>query len=150
MTGQITDMQRNKNNVSGKSAGLIIMLLAIAIAAVINPASKACAEGLSPSGFIRPSGGLAVMKPSEPMQSLSSAGAEDLNRKMENYNEAETDLLKNSASSFYYYNMINPVAKQIYDVIYQVARDPVNEGNIGLMMTDIDPEAAADDNCKIE
>ena len=89
----------------------------------------------------KPSGDMAVRAPEKPMVLLSSAEAEDLNEKMSSYSPKEDSLLKNNARTFYYYNNLEPIPKEIYDILLNVLRDPVSEGNIGLMITDMDPQS---------
>ncbi len=86
-----------------------------------------------------PSGSRAVMKPSKPMELLSQAEAADLEERMADYTAPQESLLINRAEHFYYYENLDPLTKELYDVLYQVAQDPVSEGNIGFMMTDMDP-----------
>ena len=88
-----------------------------------------------------PTGDMAIREPAKPLELLSSQEAEDLTQKMETYVPDAETMLKNSAATFYYYENLDPVAKEIYDVMYDVAKDPVSEGNVGLMMTDIDPKS---------
>ena len=90
--------------------------------------------------FHMPTGDMAVRVPSRPMEMLSAQDAQTLDEQMASYQPQEESLLKNKAEHFYYYERLDPVSKQIYDVMLQVARDPVSEGNIGLVMTDIDPQ----------
>lgn len=91
-------------------------------------------------GVQMPSGDLAEYKPSKPMELLSGQDAAKLDEIMQAYNAAGSTLLKNASQTYYYYENLDPVAKEIYDVMLGVAQDPVSEGNIGLMMTDIDPQ----------
>ena len=90
--------------------------------------------------LVMPTGDMAPRTPSRPLEMLSASQAEELNEQMANYAPQETSLLINRANSFYYYERLDPTAKELYDVMYQVAKDPVNEGNIGLMMTGLDPK----------
>ena len=92
-------------------------------------------------GFSMPTGDMAVRTPSKPMEMLSSADAANLNEQMAEYTPQTSTLLVNNASTFYYYDNLDPIAKEIYDVMYGVAKDPVSQGNIGLMMTDMDPQS---------
>ncbi len=89
----------------------------------------------------RPTGDMAVREPSDPMEMLSGEDVEELNQQMQNYTQKYSDLLINHAVNYYYYNNLDPIAKEIYDVMYGVCKDPVSEGNIGLMMTDMDPQS---------
>ena len=117
----------------------IIGLLCILWLAV--PGYVKAEEVKSLQNFVMPTGDMAVRKPSRPMELLSSADADNLNAKMSEYEPQQTELLVNRAGTFYYYSNLDPIAKEIYDVMYQVARDPGTQGNIGLMMTDMDPQS---------
>ena len=88
-----------------------------------------------------PTGDLAEYTLSKPMELLSGQDAAKLDEIMSTYNGFGSSLLKNTSKSYYYYENLDPVAKEIYDVMLGVAQDPVSEGNIGLMMTDIDPQS---------
>ena len=88
-----------------------------------------------------PSGGLAEYRSSKPLELLSGQEAAELDEAMQSYNSDGNTLLINAAQSYSYYENIDPIAKEIYDVMLAVAQDPVSEGNIGLMMTDMDPES---------
>lgn len=98
-------------------------------------------ETVSQDINIMPSGDMAEYRPSKPMEFLSGQDAEELDEIMKNYDPDGDSLLLNKAKSYYYYEKLDSVAKEIYDVMYGVAQDPVNEGNIGFMMTDIDPQS---------
>ena len=98
------------------------------------------AETLDPDILNQPVGGLAIRTPPRPMELLSSADARALDEQMSSYRREDDSLLKNKASRYYYYERLDPTAMQIYDVMYEVCRDPVSTGNIGLVMTDQDPE----------
>lgn len=119
----------------------IRVLSGILTAALLMGAVPAGAQELLPSGggLNLPTGDMAVHKPSQPMELLSSADAQELNDQMAGYTPQAETLLVNNAVSYYYYERLEPIAKEIYDVMYGVAKDPVSEGNIGLMMTDMDP-----------
>lgn len=85
-------------------------------------------------------GDMAVMKSADPMLYLSASDAELLNEQMAGYaGSEEPTLLINNAKTFYYYEQLDPIEKEIYDVAFEVAKDPVSEGNIGFMMTDMKP-----------
>ena len=89
----------------------------------------------------QPTGDLARIPLSQPMERLSSQDVEEINMRMAEYDPGEGKLLHNNASHYFYYENLDPVAKEIYDVLYGVCEDPVSEGNIGIMMTDMDPES---------
>lgn len=119
-----------------------LLLGALAAAFLLSSTAAAAAEALPSGGagsVALPTGDLAVHQPSQPMELLSSADAQELNEQMAGYTPQQETLLVNRAQSYYYYERLGPIAKEIYDVMYGVAKDPVNEGNIGLMMTDMDP-----------
>lgn len=117
-------------------------LFVTAIAVTLFTSQIVCAEGLTNNGgFSMPTGDMAIRTPSKPMEMLSRSDAETLDAQMAAYTAKSSSLLVNKASSYYYYDNLNPIAKQIYDVMYGVAMDPVSEGNIGLMMTDMDPQS---------
>ncbi len=82
-------------------------------------------------------GGIMTIRPPEVIK-LSDTQTERLEELMADYEYKEDSLLINPAEHFYYYEHISPLARQIYDVIYDIARDPV-EGNVGLLLTDLDP-----------
>lgn len=119
----------------------IRVLSGILTAALLMGAVPAGAQELLPAGggLNLPTGDMAVHKPSQPMKLLSAADAQELNDQMAGYTPQAETLLVNNAVSYYYYERLEPIAKEIYDVMYGVAKDPVSEGNIGLMMTDMDP-----------
>lgn len=115
-------------------------LLCMLTAAILGSFTSPAAQEETLSGTVTfPTGDMAVHKPSKPMELLSSADAQKLNDQMAGYTPQQETLLINNAPSYYYYEHIGPIAKEIYDVMYGVAKDPVSEGNIGLMMTDMDP-----------
>ena len=113
---------------------LLLLLPATAVAEQAAPASL-------PGKIVLPTGDMAVRTPPKPMELLSSADVSQLNEYMAGYDGREEELLVNRAESYYYYSCLDPVSREIYDVIYDVARDPVSEGNIGLIMTPIDPQS---------
>ncbi len=87
----------------------------------------------------KPVGGMAAFTPSEPMQYLSEEDTSHMDELMASYVPQEDLQPVNNAVAFYYYDHLDPLTKEIYDVVLQVAKDPENEENIGLMMTDVDP-----------
>ena len=102
-------------------------------------AGSSIADSAEMPGAVR-TGDIALMKPADPMLYLSASDAKHLNEQMAGYAGAEeTTLLINNAKTFYYYEQLDPIEREIYDVAYEVAKDPVSEGNIGFMMTDMDP-----------
>ena len=125
-------MRNKKRNVCVGLAALLLLSAAQGAGAQ---------EKMADTGFVMPTGDMAVLKPSKPMELLSGADAQQLDEQMAGYTPTDSGLLVNRASTYYYYNTIDPVAKEIYDVMYGVAKDPVSEGNIGLIMTDLDPQS---------
>lgn len=120
----------------------LCLTLALLLAILPQACQAACAEqDLSLGHITRRTGDMAYRTPSQPMEILTSSEADDLNAQMSQYEGQAESFLINKASNFYYYNNLEPVAKEIYDVMYGVARDPESEGNIGLMMTVIDPQS---------
>lgn len=123
-----------KNRIKRKfMSGILIMAFLLGSLSAVATAAEPSA------GFVLPTGDLAVHRPSQPMELLSASDVEGLNEQIAGYTPQQTTLLINNARSYYYYNKIGPIAKEIYDVMYEVAKDPVSEGNIGLVMTDMDP-----------
>ena len=112
-----------------------------AAAALLLAASPAAGqEAAETSSFVMPTGDLAIRKPSQPMSLLSGSDVQELDAQMASYQGVKESLLINNANHFYYYDNLDPVAKEIYDVMYQVAQDPGREGNIGFIMSDLDPD----------
>lgn len=121
---------------------IVRFLLVMAVmASLVLPPFAGAEQSLDMLNSLRPVGGLAVRTPSKPMEMLSGSEAQDLNEKMAGYAGQEKSLLINNARNYYYYNNLEPVAKEIYDVMYGVAQDPVNAGNVGLIMTVVDPQS---------
>ncbi len=116
------------------------VLCLLTAALMFPPAAAEAANELETGGIVMPTGDMAVRTPSQPMEMLTASEAQDLNAQMAAYTPQEDSLLVNRAENYYYYNNLDPIAKQIYDVMYGVAKDPVSPGNIGLMMTDMDPQ----------
>jgi len=115
----------------------VLLTVLLGTFSILVPAHAA--ESIMPQKINMPSGDMAPRKPSKPLEMLSSAEADSLNEKMAQYEPSGKSLLINNADSFFYYENIDPIAKEIYDVMLEMAKDPVSEGNIGLMMTDLDP-----------
>ncbi len=119
-----------------------VIAAALLLSAAALSGAEAGNEDIEVPGAVNtmPSGDLAEFRPSKPMELLTGQDAAELDEIMKTYNADGSSLLVNSAPSYYYYENLDPVAKEIYDVMLGVAQDPVSEGNIGIMMTDIDPE----------
>ena len=75
-----------------------------------------------------PSGDMAEYTPSKPMELLSGQDAAELDAIMQAYNAGGSSLNKNASGSYYYYENLDPVAKEIYDVMLGVAQDPGAKG----------------------
>ena len=116
-----------------KAAAAAVMLLFLF--------QTAAAAGTGDVPFVMPVGDMAPRVPTKPMEMLSSEDAAQINEKMASYSAEAESLLINRAEQYFYYETLEPTTKQIYDLLYQVACDPVNEGNIGLLMTDEDPSS---------
>lgn len=115
---------------------------AIVLAILLASQAFALAEQGAGSGKIHlPTGDMAVRTPSQPMEMLSTADIDNLNAQMAGYSGRQQDLLRNRAESYFYYDNLDPLSKEIYDVMFTVAQDPVSLGNIGLMMTVVDPQS---------
>ena len=91
--------------------------------------------------FILPTGDSADRIPPDKLKRITAADAEAINESMKAYVPSEETLIINNAESYYYYEQLNPTAKQIYDVMLMIAKDPAVEENYGVMMTDMDPNS---------
>ncbi len=80
-----------------------------------------------------------VQEPDTSLNKMSAAEVDSLYKAMEAYDPKEDSLIVNEAPYFYYYDHMDPLAKEIYDLFLQLARDPVSEGNVQIMMTPVDP-----------
>ena len=60
-----------------------------------------------------PSGDMAEYTPSKPMELLSGQDAAELDAIMQAYNAGGSSLNKNASGSYYYYENLDPVAKEI-------------------------------------
>ena len=69
---------------------------------------------------------------------MNETEAEELEASMGQYTPAQDSLVINNAPVFYYYEQLEPIEKEMYDIMLNIARDPVKE-NIGVMITDMDP-----------
>ena len=124
-----------------KQNKMIVCLLAGALfLETVSTVPLGAQEAAPVNSVVMPTGDMAQRRPSKPMEMLSSADAQALDRQMADYVAQEQSLLVNKAETYYYYERLDPLAKEIYDVMYGVAQDPVSEGNIGLMMTVEDPQ----------
>ena len=74
------------------------------------------------------------------LEVLDEQGVEELTSSMEKYAPAQETLVINNAPEFYYYEELEPIEQEMYDIMLMIAQDPVEE-NIGVMMTDMDPQS---------
>ncbi len=119
-----------------------IHLLSLLAALTVFAGAAAASQVVDLGDLHMPTGDMAIREPSAPMELLTGSDAQELNDMMAAYNAPQSQAeLINNAKAFYYYDNLDPVAKEIYDVMYMVAQDPVSEGNIGLIMTDMDPQS---------
>ena len=88
----------------------------------------------------RISGDLAEFVPLESLQVITSEQAAEINAQMSVYIPADGSLIHNMSTSYYYYDHLDPVAREMYDIMLGIAKDPVEE-NHGVMMTDLDPRS---------
>lgn len=86
----------------------------------------------------KPVSGMAEYNAPEKAKKLTKKEASEKEKLISSYTKKES-LLKNDAKFYYYYSILDPVSKEIYDILYDVASDPVDPGNIGLMITELDP-----------
>ena len=91
-------------------------------------------------GFNLPMGA-AERIPPEKVKRITSADAARIDMSMQQYEAKEETLIINRATTYYYYDQLGPVAKEIYDIMLMIAKDPATEGNWGVMMTDMNPES---------
>ncbi|MBQ3575651.1 MAG: hypothetical protein IJA26_08260 [Clostridia bacterium] len=91
--------------------------------------------------FQHPTGAFSQRIRPEEVKRITASDAARINASMEQYIPSEDTLVINRATSYYYYDHLDPVAKEIYDIMLMIARDPVTDQNYGVMMTDINPES---------
>lgn len=114
---------------------LVGFLAALFLAGVIYGMESPAAE----QNMVLPTGDSAERIPPEKLKKITAAAAAELNETMKGYVPSEETLIRNAAETYYYYEQLGPTAKEIYDIMLMIARDPVTEGNLGVMMTDMDP-----------
>ena len=88
---------------------------------------------------ILPTGDSAERIPPDKLKKITAAAAAEMNASMKAYVPSEDTLIHNNAQTYYYYEQLDPTAKEIYDVMLMIAKDPVTQDNLGVMMTDMDP-----------
>ncbi len=86
-----------------------------------------------------PSGDFLNKLPEVQMQVLNSAQSDLIFQAMSDYTAPETSLIVNRSDYFYYYEQLQPLEKEMYDIMLEIAKDPVSENNYGLLITDQDP-----------
>ena len=79
--------------------------------------------------------------PPDKLKKITAADAEAINASMKAYTPRGDSLVRNAADTYYYYDQLDSVAKEIYDVMLEIAKDPSTDENYGVMMTDLDPES---------
>ena len=90
-----------------------------------------------------PTGDFLQREKDNQLQLLNSDQAAVIYQAMEDYVAPESTLIKNQSDYYYYYeNLESSAQKQMYDVMYQIALDPVTEGNYGLLLTETDPDSS--------
>lgn len=116
-----------------------MILLTVLLA--FNPSPSAFAQELQFDAPRLPAGDTAKRVSPDKLKKITAAEAARIDESMQRYEASDDTLVINHGDSFYYYEMLDPVAMEIYDVMLMVAKDPVSEGNYGVMMTDLDPES---------
>ncbi len=119
------------------SIALAVMLLVLQVGALAeNPFLKFENTAL-------PSGDTALRVSPDKLKKITAADAARIDQSMLHYQAADETLVINRSDRYYYYEQLDPVAMEIYDVMLMIARDPAAQENYGVMMTDIDPESDA-------
>ena len=119
------------------------LLLALLITCL--PVAQAESPLLPPSALILQrsqslmTGDLIEELPDVSYNVLDSSQVDALCDAMAQYEAPETSLLVNDAESYFCYDHLDPLTKQIYDIVLQIAKDPVSEMNIHVMLTPVDP-----------
>ena len=88
-----------------------------------------------------PTGDFVSMHPETELQVLNSSQTEAIFQAMETYEAPQTSLVYNRSDYYYYYNHLDPLSKQIYDVMLEITKDPEDPGNWGLLYTELNPES---------
>ena len=73
------------------------------------------------------------------MKILDAKQKAALDQAIENYEASTETLVINRSEFFYYYEALMPLERQMYDIMYQIAKDPDNAENVGLLFTAHDP-----------
>ena len=113
----------------------------MAATALLSPPGVLSAETLDFQQAVLPFGSAAVRINPDELQIISADDAAAINASMQEHQEESDSLIRNNAENYYYYDQLDPTARQIYDVMMTVAKDPATLDNYGLMMTDLDPES---------
>lgn len=83
-----------------------------------------------------------VQRPSpDKLKKITAADAARIDQSMQYHQSFDETLVINHGDYFYYYEQLDPVAMEIYDVMLMIAKDPAAQDNYGVMMTDIDPDS---------
>ena len=85
-------------------------------------------------------GDLIEFRAPEPVKMISADEMGIMFDAMSGYTPEEQTLVINDGTYFHYYERLDPMAREMYDIMLEVAKDPVSEDNLGLMMTTIDLE----------
>lgn len=119
------------------SLALAVMLLALQAGALAeNPFLKF-------ENTLLPSGDTALRVSPDKLKKITAADAARIDQSMLHYEAKDETLVINRGESYYYYEQLDPVAMEIYDVMLMIAKDPAARENYGVMMTDIDPQSDA-------
>lgn len=102
------------------------------------PAAESAPGGID---FARPTGDLAQRVTPDKVKHITASDAARINASMEQYEASEETLVINRAQTYYYYEQLGPVAKEIYDIMLMIAKDPTTDENYGVMMTDMNPDS---------
>lgn len=86
-------------------------------------------------------GDMLEFKAPEEVHMISVDEMDEMYELMDQYERPDESLVINRGTYFYYYEHLDPVAKEMYDIMLEIARDPVIEGNFGLMMSTVDPDS---------
>ncbi len=112
-----------------------------------SPASAEEEEILPPSAMIAqemqnlPTGDFFQKELNAELKILNSDESAAIHQAMDEYVAPETSLLINKGRHFYYYEHLEPLPQQIYDLMYQIASDPLSPRNYALLLTETDPKS---------
>ena len=86
-----------------------------------------------------PTGGFAPKPFKDSGRFMSGPELDALYAAMGSYVAPAESPLVNRSDYFYYYEALDPNCRQIYDVLLQVAQDPVSPDNYGVLLTGLNP-----------